>query len=532
MKKNTLIRIFVTLLLAIIVFYITIPPLHISSSQFWFYVLGIVFIYMGTGAIEFLSFPTKLIYFKKDKNKISLIIPMITISVFASILIINLFNTPFFRAKSYQKRIKVEENATFTNDLKEVDFNTLPLLDKNSSQKLGDRVMGQMPELVSQFRVSDLYTQINYKNDIIRVTPLEYNDWIKYLTNRKDGVKGYITVNSVTGQSKLVKLKQGMKYLPSALFNENLYRHLRFSYPTTIFGKANFEIDNEGNPYWIIPTIHYTAVGLKKEITGVVVLDPITGKSKKYKAKDVPKWIDHVYDSELIIEQLDHWGLYKKGYLNSLFGQKDVVLTTDGYNYTVMNDDVYLYTGITSISADQATIGFVMSNLRTKETKFYKVPGALETSAMASAEGQVQQMKYTSTFPLLINLKGHPTYLVSLKDHAGLVKMYGFIDVEDYQRVVVTDAQKGIEAAANAYLSSAKSNTQETDTKEKEITIAEKITVSLEGTTWYYLKDTDGKKYKVSLKVDKDRLPFIKEKDSLHISYTEEKDVTEIVNIK
>ncbi len=532
MKKNTIIRIIITILFALILFYITIPPLHVSSPNFWLYLLWIVIIYMGSNVIEFLHIPSKIIYFGKEKKKKEFIIPIVICIVGAIIICINLINTPIFQAKSYQKRIQVKENNNFTKDLKEVDFNALPLLDKDSSQKLGDRVMGQMPELVSQFRVSDLYTQINYQNDIIRVTPLEYNDWIKYFTNRKEGVKGYITVNSVTGEAKLVKLKKGMKYLPSALFNENLYRHLRFSYPTTIFGKANFEIDNDGNPYWIVPTIHYTAVGLKKEITGVVVLDPITGKSKKYKIKDVPTWIDQVYESNLIMEQLDDWGLYKKGFFNSLFGQKEVVLTTDGYNYTVMNDDVYLYTGITSISADQATIGFVMTNLRTKETKFYKVPGALETSAMASAEGQVQQMKYTSTFPLLINLKGHPTYLVSLKDHAGLVKMYGFIDVEDYQKVVVTDAQKGIEAAANNYLTDIKREKDNKEVKEKEITIEEKVVASLDGTTWYYLKDKDGKKYKVSLKINKDKLPFLKQNDKLTIVYTEENEVTEIVNIK
>lgn len=530
MNKNKIIRIGITIILAFLSFYISIPPLNISSPDFWLYTLWVCIIFMATSLIEVINFPSKIIHFGKEKNKNNFILPIFIVIVGFLIVMINLVNTPVFRAKSYQKRIKVEESKNFTKDLKEVDFNALPLLDKNSSQKLGDRVMGQMPELVSQFSVSDLYTQINYKNDIIRVTPLEYNDWIKYFTNHKKGVKGYITVDSVTGKAKLVKLAQGMKYLPSALFNENLYRHLRLSYPTTIFGKANFEIDNDGKPYWIIPTIHYTAVGLKREITGVVVLDPITGKSKKYKTKDVPSWIDQVYDSNLIIEQLDDWGRYKKGFLNSLFGQKEVVLTTDGYNYTVMNDDVYLYTGITSISADQATIGFVMTNLRTKETKFYKVPGALETSAMASAEGQVQQMNYTSTFPLLINLKGHPTYLVSLKDHAGLVKMYGFIDVEDYQKVVVTDAQKGIEAAASAYLTNTKREKEKRE--EKEITIEQKITVSIDGTTWYYLQDREGKKYKVSLKISKDRLPFIKENDKLTIIYTEENEVTEIIDIK
>ena len=330
----------------------------------------------------------------------------------------------------------------------------LPLLDRDSSEKLGDRVMGQMSELVSQFYVSDEYTQINYNNDIVRVTPLEYAGLIKWFSNRKDGVKAYITVNSVDGESELIKLKKGMKYMPSAYFNENLERKLRFSYPTTIFGEYNFEIDNEGNPYWIIPTIKYTGVGLKTKITGVIIFDPITGKSNKYSIDKIPTWVDNAFDANLVIEQVDNWGTYRNGFFNSVFGQKNVVNTTDGYNYLAVNDDIYMYTGITSVLADESNLGFILTNMRTGKTTFYSVPGAEEYSAMSSAEGQVQQMKYTSTFPLLINLNNKPTYLVSLKDDAGLVKMYGFIDVKDYQKVVVTDASDGIEKAAENYLKS------------------------------------------------------------------------------
>ena len=314
---------------------------------------------------------------------------------------------------------------------------------------------------MSQFTVSDLYTQINYNDEITRVTPLEYANVIKYFTNHKSGVPGYIKVNSVTGKTELVRLDQGMKYMPSAILNENLYRKLRFSYLTEIFGEASFEIDNEGNPYWIVPTLKYTGVGLKKEVSGVIILDPKTGSSKKYNVGEIPSWVDHVYPSDLIIEELDDWGTYKNGFINSIFGQKGVVNTTDGYNYTVMNDDVYLYTGITSVASDESNIGFILCNLRTKETFFYSVSGAEEYSAMESAKGQVQQMNYDSTFPLLINLNNKPTYLLSLKDKAGLVKMYALVDVADYQKVVVTDSSEGIEKAIKNYLGNSVIGTNE-----------------------------------------------------------------------
>lgn len=531
MHKNILLRVLCTIVLGFILYYLWLPPLNISSMSFWIYLLLLVSIFMFTSILKLWNFQNGVITFTTTSKK-GAIIPYTIIGIAIVIGIINLFNTPLLDAKGYSKRITVNESGDFSKDIGEVNFNALPLLDEDSSRKLGDRVMGQMPELVSQFRVSELYTQINYQDNIIRVTPLEYASLIKYFTNRKEGVKGYITVNSVTGDSKLIKLKKGMKYMPSALFNEKLDRKLRFSYPTEIFGEANFELDEKGNPYWVVPLIKYSGVGMKREVKGIVALDPITGKSKKYKVKDIPTWVDHVYNADLLIEQMDDWGLYKNGFLNSIFGQKNVVMTTTGYNYTVMNDDVYLYTGITSKAADEATIGFVMSNLRTKETNFYAVPGATEESARASAEGQVQQMKYNSTFPLLINLNGNPTYLVSLKDNAGLVKMYGFVDVKDYQKVVVTDASKGIEVAAKNYLGDADISSENKDYKDKKIEVKSITNVNIDGNTWYYITDQDDKKYKVTIKTDKNKLPFVKEGDTLEIQYHTEKDVTQIETIK
>ena len=251
--------------------------------------------------------------------------------------------------------------------------------------------------------------------------------------------------------------------------------------------------------------------------------DPITGESKKYVNDEIPTWVDVAYSSKLIIEQVDDWGKYKNGFLNSLFGQKEVVMTTDGYNYLAMNDDVYLYTGITSVLTDESNIGFIITNLRTKETKYYDVPGAEEYSAMESAKGQVQQMNYTSTFPLLVNLNNRPTYLISLKDNAGLVKMYAFVDVEDYQKVVVTDSSLGIEEAARSYLANVdlKSDGKEL---EKKIIISSITNASIDGNTYYYITDKDNQKYKVSIKTS-DTLPFVKVNDEITIVYIAEKEI-------
>ncbi len=533
MKKN-IISLIVDVVIMSIFYYLVLPPINIQAPEFWVFfcialgIYGIINLFLSANQNSYrISRANRELDIPKN-----ILIPFGIIAVvIVGILLVNLVCSPLFNAKSYSKRITIDETGEFLNDIKEVDFNSLPLLDRDSSEKLGDRVMGQMSELVSQYYVSSQYTQINYNNEILRVTPLEYADFIKWISNRKEGVKGYITVNSVNGESKLVKLDKGMKYMPSAHFNENLHRKLRFSYPTTIFGSAKFEIDNDGNPYFIVPTYRYTAVGLKTKVSGVIIFDPITGKSNKYPVDKVPSWVDNAYNADLIIEQVDDWGNYKGGFFNSIFGQKNVVNTTEGYNYLAMNDDIYLYTGITSVVSDESNLGFILSNMRTGETTFYSVPGAEEYSAMSSAEGQVQQMKYKSTFPLLINLNNKPTYLVSLKDAAGLVKMYGFVDVTDYQKVVVTDASKGIVNASINYLNNYADDVSDDILEKKTITIKTITSAIKSGNSYYYITDTNNKKYIVSIELS-DNLPFLSTGDKLSIGYYEaKKDITSITKI-
>ena len=196
-----------------------------------------------------------------------------------------------------------------------------------------------------------------------------------------------------------------------------------------------------------------------------------------------------------------------------------------------MDDDVYLYTGITSVVADESNIGFVLTNLRTKETKYYNVPGAEEFSAMKSSEGLVQEKGYEATFPLLINLNNRPTYLMSLKDEAGLVKMYAFVDVEDYQKVVTTEASLGIEEAARRYLNEVNFNDDSSNIITKDIIIKEINTAIIDGNTYYYLTDSENNRYRVSIKVNSNLIPFIKIDDTLTVRYRESNDIMEIIEI-
>ena len=528
MKKNRIISILVSLFLIGITYYIFLPAINPTTISFWtFLTFAIVVVWFNVSISSMMSFNLDFRRLR-DIPKFSLVCFATIFVIVVGTVVINFFVGPFFNAHSYAKRIEVVDGV-FKDDVMEVDFSKVPLLDKNSSEKVGDRIMGQYSEYVSQFYVSDEYTQINYNDEIVRVTPLEYEGFIKWLTNKKDGVGAYIQVNSVNGETKLVKLEKGMKYLRSAYFKYDLKRKLRFSYLFTNFGEAKFEIDNDGNPYYIVPTLSYTGVGRKTKVTGAVIFNPVDGTSKKYKLDEIPTWVDNVYPSSLVIEQVNDWGTYRKGFINSIFGQKDVVNTTEGYNYLAINDDIYLYTGITSVVADESNLGFILTNLRTGLTKFYSVPGAEEYSAMDSAKGQVQQMNYTSTFPLLINLNGNPTYLISLKDNAGLVKMYAFVDVTDYQKVSVTDASLGINKAAANYLNLIQKDNKISDTKK--ITIAKITPAVVDGNTYYYILDTNSNKYVANIKIS-NTLPFIEVGNEIKINYYTKADIIEISSIE
>ena len=382
------------------------------------------------------------------------------------------------------------EERNFTDDVREVDYSTIPLLDKDSATLLGDRKMGSLVEMVSQFEAADDYTQINYQGKPVRVTPLVYASPIKWLTNQRKGIPAYIMIDMTTQDTEVVMLEEGIRYSKSEYFNRNLYRHLRFRFPTYIFDdQLFFEIDESGTPYWVCPVKKFN-IGLfgGQTVGRVVLCNAITGECVDYAVEDVPQWIDKVYSAELLMDLYDYHGVLVHGYFNSVLGQKDCIRTTEGYNYIALDDDVWVYTGLTSVNGDQSNVGFALMNQRTMETRYYKVEGATETSAMASAEGQVQNLKYQASFPLLLNISGEPTYFVALKDGAGLVKKYAMINVEKYQWVAIGDTVQECERNYSQLLETNGIESTRTEDLKKVTGVIEVIApVVIEGNTHYYI---------------------------------------------
>ena len=417
-----------------IYYYAALPPVNIHSTEFWvfLFVLGIL------AALIFIKRKNLSRYELKESKGLKVILGLTGLVVIVY-LVGALLSSPIINAKKYQQLMTVETRE-FTTDIEELSFDQIPLLDKDSAELLGDRKMGSMVDMVSQFEVDSLYSQINYQDRLVRVSPLKYASLIKWFTNQGEGIPAYIKIDMATQDTELVKLDEGMKYTTSDHFNRNIYRHLRFKYPTYIFNDLSFEVDEEGIPYWICPVKKFNIGLFGGETIGRVVLcNAITGETQDYAIEDAPQWIDRAYSADLLVQLYDYYGTLKHGFFNSVLGQKDCLHTTDGYNYLAINDDVWVYTGVTSITGDQSNVGFVLMNQRTMETRFYEVEGATEASAMSSAEGQVQNLHYTATFPLLLNISGEPTYFIALKDDAGLVKKYAMVNVQKYQIVAIGD---------------------------------------------------------------------------------------------
>ncbi len=503
-------------------YYFALPVINIHSVELWIGVIGLAVLAVVVYAIrKNLRHPRMI---KEDKGiRIGVILVLVMGTAF---LIGGLLSTTFLNSGKYQKLMSVSER-NFQEDVKEISYDKIPLLDKDSAAILGNRKMGSMVDMVSQYEVSDLYTQINYKNSPVRVTPLKYASVIKWLTNRSEGIPAYIRIDMASQNVECVKLKEGIKYSPYEYFNRNLDRHLRFQYPTYIFDDENFEIDEEGTPYWICPVKKYTIGLFGGETIGRVVLcNAITGECKEYDVSEVPEWVDRVYSANLLVEQFDYHGTLKHGYWNSVLSQKDCLQTTNGFNYIAMNDDVWVYTGVTSVSGDQSNVGFVLINQRTRETRFYSVEGAIEDSAMSSAEGQVQNLGYKATFPLLLNISQQPTYFVALKDEAGLVKKYAMVNVQKYQIVAIGDSVSECEEAYEKLMYKNNLLKEEPkDTEEKSVHgVIEKIApVVLDGDSHYYLLlENDKVIYDVPVKEVTEVL-YLSEGEEVTLWYEEEK---------
>lgn len=483
--KWKLLAVLAVLVIGFVYYYITLPAINIHNREFWTFILVLIVVLL---AVYILKRKMSSVAEMKENKIVKIGVGVIGVFLLA-LLIGSILSSPIVNAKKYQNMM-VPEERDFTEDIPQISFDQIPILDRDSAVLLGNRKMGSMIDMVSQFEVSDLYSQINYQEEPVRVSPLMYASTIKWLTNQSAGIPAYMMIDMADQDTTLVKLDKPIRYSESEHLNRNIYRHLRFSFPTYIFDQISFEIDDDGVPYWVCPVKDYT-IGLfgGQTIGRVVLCNAQTGETTDYDIANCPQWVDRAFPADLLLQLYNYHGTLSNGFINSVFGQKGCLKTTEGYNYIAMDDDVWVYTGITSVNSDQSNVGFLLINQRTMETRYYGISGAEEFSAMDSAEGQVQNLGYQAAFPLLLNIANEPTYIIALKDAAGLVKKYAMVNVEKYQDVAIGDTISECQTAYVKMLKATGDGDSGSDAVVSEVTgtISRMATSVIEGNSHYYL---------------------------------------------
>lgn len=504
--------------LSFLIYYIFLPPINLRTRQFWLFLIAVLLIFgipfgiIDLSALNDLDPKARKRKEKRlgkqavkplvKKNAVSIIYLSVIGAMIAVILLGTLFSSAVFNAKAYSEIIDVKD-CDFSEDMPTTDeIKNIALMDTDSAKMLGNRKLGALSSVVSQFYVSESYTQINFNSSPKKVASLEYDGFFKWFNNRKNGIPGYIMVDAIDNYAEYRETSSGMIYAESAFFSEDLRRALRFAYPTKIFGNISFEVNEAGEPYYIVscesPKI---ALFGAQDIVEVILFNPIDGSHELMALEDVPKWIDIVFDGDLACQKYDWKGLFSGGFFNSIIGNKGCKQTTDDFGYIMLDDDVWYFTGVTSVTAsDASNIGFILSNARTGEYKFYSVIGAEEHSAMGAAEGEVQEKEYVASFPSLVNIAGQPSYIMVLKDAHGLVKLYAIVNVQQYNMVATGETQAD---AIRAYIKTLSQNGIDTSGSQgnaesyEEIVIADIKYLTVSGSTMVYMTAANGNVYKM-----------------------------------
>ncbi len=442
-----------------IVYYMMLPALNFKDVNMYIFIMVLIVLFMVFFALACKA--NKKIerreYIKK-KSKVPVIIAAVLVVVMA---IGWLCGATIFRASSYNKLLPVT-TSEFSTDFEKLSVDSVPRVDESRALTLADQQLGSLSEYKSQYVVSNTTTMINYNNRPVRVAYLEYADVFKWFNNTKEGVPAYMIIDLISQKVTVVNCVEQfgscIQYSPTELFNEKLIRHIRFQYPTELLDTPNFEISDDGHPYWITPVLDKT-IGLfgGTDVKGAIITDALNGESVYYDIEQVRsdeslQWIDVVYSANLLVQQYDYYGKFQNGFWNSIIFQNDVSQASQGNGYIAMDDDVWIYTGVTSSESDASNFGFILSNQRTKETRYYENGGAIETAAQQSAEDAVQNYQYAATFPILLDIEGQPTYFMSLYGSSNTVKGYALVNLADKTIVGtgIVDEMKSDAKALNA----------------------------------------------------------------------------------
>lgn len=522
MKKTKIILLLVPALLFGGFVFVASPnlnPLYREGLSFWGFVITVysfLFWMLHTGTHVFaqgFSFETGIL--KRDRKYL-----VIAVAPWALLLIITIFSSVLFHVQRYKNQMPEPENRVFSSDVQAIDISQLPVVDESLAALLADKKLGEKPSLGSQVTLGQPTIQ-RVNDKLVWAVPLLHSGFFKWISNL-GGTPGYILVSATDPKDVTYVENYPVKYQPNAYLLDNLQRHTRFSGGIfTGLTDYSFEINDEGKPYWVVTTYKYLAGYSLPEADGAIIIDAGTGESSRYSIQEIPKWVDRVQPVDFVMKQIENRGNYIHGLFN--FSNKDKYQTSAGNAIVYNNGRCYLYTGLTSVGADESTTGIIMIDLVTKTPYRYQISGATEYAAQQSAQGKVQNMHYRASFPLITNVDGQPTYFMTLKDDGGLIKQYAFVSVTDYTSVGTGESIKmAISNYQSVLKSTGGSSSIDTGDQQKELQgIVERISAEITGGNTVYsmiIKEQPDKIFTAVSNISPE-LPLTREGDLVKLSY-------------
>lgn len=521
---------------AILFNYLFMPAKTLRSPGFWWLILGTIIIaFIAEAIIDWII---------DEEYWGTAVYGGITAIVLVAMIVCNSFGSKMFNADQYQKLIEVT-NGSFSEDVPKVeDTSKFAVVDLATAEKLGDRTVGGIKN-ATWYEVDDEYNLIIKNGQQYRISPLNYGGLFKYNKAKYFGIPAYVLVNTQTQEAEYVELDEAMKVSPSACFGQKLERVLRKQYPSLQFGTSYFEVDEQGNPYWIT-SVQTPSMGVWKAklVTAVVITDAVTGESEMYEVSEIPEWVDHVYPLDYLMTLVNYNFKYVNGYWN--FSQTGVNRTTysyrtsgssdtpafAGYNSAITSDgQVVFFTGVTPANGAETNLGFILASPSTGVVKYYDCAGAEESSAQAAAEGLVQNLSYKATFPTILNVDGVETYFMALKDGAGLVQRYALCQVANYVNVVEATT---LDEALIKYKQKLGMVEEETAPVVESSTVSGTVTsiytAQVEGYTYYYFTLDDGATLYMSSIVNNYRQVAMKVGDKVEVTFTGSQEGVEMVS--
>lgn len=483
---------------------------------------------------------TKFIFTKMHR-----VLLWVALALVLYLTVVPFFTTaPIFRSGEYRELIgSIKTGNKMSEHIAPLTIKKVRVVDEQLAYLLGEKILGSEPALGSRTELGHFAIQ-KVDGELYWVAPLLHSGFFKWLNN-SGGTDGYVMVSATNERDvKLVQEVNGkaltIKYQPEAFFGSYLKRHLYFNgYATAGLENFTFEIDDDGKPYWVV-TKYVKEIGFAGEnAAGVVVVDAQTGAISEYSIAEAPAWIDRIQPEEFVSEQLDDWGEYVHGYFN--FSNQDKLITTTHGLTLVYGEDnrSYWYTGVSSVGKDESAVGFVLVDTRTKEATLYKQSGATEYAAQTSAEGKVQEKGYHASLPVPYTINNIPTYVMTLKDDAGLIKMYAMVAIGDYTIVGVGNTmQETLMSYKNVFNMSGNRINPEAITNRKMLkTVVERIQSDIKnGNSFYYFTIEGSPKIFIGSSQISNELPVTMAGDSISISFDEDSaqviDVSSFDNLK